>query len=94
MSRYALPPSLCRPPIFILNTIYQSLIVRKYQKGNYQRLESDSNTGKVPIENTIQVIENEIECPRCYEIMTLCSDFDSLYYICESCDFYLYTIKR
>ena len=68
--------------------------MRKYQKGNNQKLESDSTTGKVPIEKTIPVIENEIECPRCYEIMTLCSDFDSLYYVCESCDFYLYTIKR
>lgn len=38
-------------------------------------------------------IEHEIECPRCYNIMTLCSDFDSLYYLCEECDFSLYTIK-
>ena len=68
--------------------------MRKYQKGNNQKLESDSTTGKVPIEKTIPVKENEIECPRCYEIMTLCPDFDNLYYVCESCDFYLYTIKR
>ncbi len=39
-------------------------------------------------------IENEIECPRCYDMMTLCSDFDNLYYLCDSCDFRLYTIKR
>jgi hypothetical protein len=39
-------------------------------------------------------IENEIECPRCYDIMTLCSDFNNLYYLCDSCDFCLYTIKR
>ena len=38
-------------------------------------------------------IEHEIECPRCYNIMTLCSDFDSLYYLCEECDFSLYTLK-
>jgi hypothetical protein len=38
-------------------------------------------------------IENEIECPRCYNIMTLCSDFDNLYYLCEECDFSLYTLK-
>jgi hypothetical protein len=25
--------------------------------------------------------------------MTLCSDFDSLYYHCEECDFSLYTLK-
>lgn len=40
-----------------------------------------------------ETIEHEIECPRCYNIMTLCSDFDSLYYLCEECDFSLYTIK-
>ncbi len=30
-----------------------------------------------------KAIENEIECPRCHDIMTLCSDFDNLYYVCE-----------
>jgi hypothetical protein len=38
-------------------------------------------------------IEHEIGCPRCYNVMTLCSDFDSLYYHCEECDFSLYTLK-
>jgi hypothetical protein len=31
-------------------------------------------------------IETEIECPRCYDIMTLCYDFDKLYYFCEECN--------
>ena len=39
-------------------------------------------------------IEHEIECPRCYDIMVLLSDFDSLYYSCEQCGFILYTMKR
>lgn len=39
-------------------------------------------------------IESEIECPRCYDIMTLCSDFDSLYYVCYKCDFVLYTVRK
>jgi transcription elongation factor Elf1 len=30
-------------------------------------------------------IETEIECPRCYDIMTLSYDFDRLYYFCEEC---------
>lgn len=38
-------------------------------------------------------IEHEIECPRCHDSMVLCSEFDGLYYFCESCDFCLYTIK-
>ena len=36
-------------------------------------------------------LEFEIECPRCYDSMTLCSDFDSLCYFCEQCGFSLHT---
>lgn len=45
------------------------------------------------IEQTLIVnsLENEIECPRCHDIMSLCSDFDILYYKCEECDLPLYT---
>jgi hypothetical protein len=39
-------------------------------------------------------INHEIECPRCYATMSLCSDFDSLFYSCEECSFILYTIKK
>ena len=39
-------------------------------------------------------LENEIECPRCHEMMTLCSDFDFLYYKCEECYLPLYTAPR
>jgi len=38
-------------------------------------------------------IENEIECPGCHEIMTLCSDFDLIYYKCEECYLPLYTAQ-
>jgi ribosomal protein S27AE len=30
-------------------------------------------------------IEQEIECPRCHEVMTLHSEFDRLRYLCEEC---------
>jgi hypothetical protein len=30
-------------------------------------------------------IEQEIECPRCYDIMALSSDFDKLLYFCQEC---------
>ena len=30
-------------------------------------------------------IEQEIECPRCYDIMALSSDFDRLCYLCQEC---------
>jgi late competence protein required for DNA uptake (superfamily II DNA/RNA helicase) len=34
-------------------------------------------------------IENEIECPRCHDIMTLSSEFDRLCYFCDECSFSL-----
>jgi hypothetical protein len=33
----------------------------------------------------IKNIEQEIECPRCYDIMALSSDFDRLLYFCQEC---------
>jgi hypothetical protein len=30
-------------------------------------------------------MEEEIECPRCYDIMALSSDFDRLCYVCQEC---------
>ena len=41
--------------------------------------------------NTTTELEFEIECPRCYDNMTLCSDFEGLYYFCEECGFLLHT---
>jgi hypothetical protein len=37
----------------------------------------------------IKNIEQEIECPRCHDIMTLSSDFDKLLYVCQECDLLL-----
>jgi hypothetical protein len=31
-------------------------------------------------------VEQEIECPRCNDIMTLSSDFDRLSYLCQECN--------
>ena len=30
-------------------------------------------------------MEQEIECPRCSDVMTLASDFDKLLYFCHEC---------
>jgi len=35
-------------------------------------------------------IDQEIECPRCHDLMTLHSEFDSLAYYCEECSFSLH----
>ena len=34
---------------------------------------------------TTKDIEQEIECPRCYDVMVLSSDFDKLLYFCQEC---------
>jgi hypothetical protein len=39
--------------------------------------------------NNNLTIDQEIECPRCHDIMTLYSDFDKLCYLCEECTFLL-----
>ena len=41
------------------------------------------------IQEHAQSVPYEIECPRCYNTMTLCSDFDALFYSCDECDFML-----
>jgi hypothetical protein len=39
-------------------------------------------------DQTLKNMEQEIECPRCYDIMTLSSNF-GLGYICQECDLLL-----
>ena len=68
------------------------MILTKKLKDNGQALETESLPNKQKA--ITKVIENEIECPRCNDTMTLCSDLDNLYYVCGNCDFYLYTIKK
>jgi ribosomal protein S27AE len=56
--------------------------------------EKENENDESKEESVALLMEQDIECPRCHGSMVLCSDFDSLYYSCEECDFTLYTIKR
>lgn len=59
------------------------------------KLETElAEQGQKEQEEQVPVLEHEMECPRCHDSMALCSDFDSLYYVCDECDFTLYTIKK
>ena len=40
-------------------------------------------------DQTLKNMEQEIECPRCYNIMTLSSNVDRLGYVCQECDLLL-----
>jgi hypothetical protein len=64
------------------------LITPTTENLQYQQQENMKENHKSGIKTELQF---EIECPRCSDIMELCSSFDSLYYFCELCDFYLYT---
>ena len=57
-----------------------------------QSPEVDGDLQKEENENEDQITKNidqEIECPRCADLMTLSSDFDKLGYICQECDLLL-----
>jgi hypothetical protein len=34
----------------------------------------------------VKNMQQEIECPRCSDVMTLSSDFDKLLYFCQECE--------
>lgn len=45
----------------------------------------------IEIQNPAETVAYEIDCPRCYTIMTLCFDpeSDTPVYTCDACDFIL-----
>ncbi|HEY3094585.1 MAG TPA: hypothetical protein VGJ42_02380 [Nitrososphaera sp.] len=60
-----------------------------------QRAELEVETAKKEEnEAELTVPENEIPCPRCSDMMTLCSGFDHLYYSCDECGFVLSDFKN
>ena len=59
-------------------------------KSNEKMIVRQAETAN-PIRYSLEV---EIECPRCHDDMTLCSEFDGLYYFCQQCDFCLFTLKK
>jgi hypothetical protein len=52
-------------------------------------LEIQNEDGNHDDDWTLKSLEQEIECPRCYDILTLSSSFDRLGYICQECDLLL-----
>jgi hypothetical protein len=52
-------------------------------------LDMQNKDGNHDDDQTLKNMEQEIECPRSYDIMTLSSNFDLLGYICQECDLLL-----
>ena len=49
----------------------------------------ESNSPEQKTEPLLAELDNEIECPRCHEVMEQQSSFGSLMYACEYCSFLL-----
>jgi len=72
------------------NLVSKRLLTRITASNSLQYHQQDEKNEKQDSSTKIE-LQFEIECPRCSDTMTLYSSFDSLYYFCEVCDFYLYT---
>jgi hypothetical protein len=59
------------------------LLQRQEHVNPLQIEEEEEEEQKKIIHNNI---EQEIECPRCHDIMALSSDFDRLSYVCQECN--------
>ena len=49
-------------------------------------LEFESQESEEEEDALMKNMQQEIECPRCSEVMTLFSDFDKLLYFCQECE--------
>jgi hypothetical protein len=65
---------------------------QQQQQRQQQRLDPNPLQYEKEIEDNkgekkmLQDLEQEIECPRCYDIMSLSSDFNGLCYFCQECN--------
>jgi hypothetical protein len=48
-------------------------------------IEAELDSQDTEEDQTTKEIEQEIDCPRCYGVMALSSDFDRLLYFCQEC---------
>jgi hypothetical protein len=84
-SKAALPPHvvLSTISIFIITLIIMNTKLLSPEPDPSIEEEEDRNDTKA------KDIEQEIECSRCYDVMTLSSNFDNIGYVCNECDFLL-----
>jgi predicted RNA-binding Zn-ribbon protein involved in translation (DUF1610 family) len=50
----------------------------------------------IELQDPSETVAYEIDCPRCYAIMSLCFEPESEnpFYTCDDCDFILHTISE
>jgi hypothetical protein len=64
----------------------ESKVLRAHEEEKHRVQNEGGNHDGDP---TLNGMEQEIECPRCYDITTLSSSFDRLGYVCQECDLLL-----
>lgn len=75
------------PPFTVFQTISGTLHCIRIMNTELLSPELDLDFQKKDGNNDqiMKSLEQEIECPRCSDIMILSSDFDSLLYFCQEC---------
>ena len=79
-NRLQLPP----PPI-VLAIISTKLRLVNLMSTELLSPELELDAQDVEEHNPTKDIEQEIECPRCKDVMELSSDFDRFLYFCQEC---------
>jgi formamidopyrimidine-DNA glycosylase len=85
-------PPPCSVSQYNNNTIESALIIKMSKELLLQHQEHVNplqNEKDFESKERIKIhdnIEQEIECPRCYDIMALSSEFDKMSYFCQECN--------
>jgi hypothetical protein len=80
--RSDIPPSYIVLAIISTETSFLDLMSTELLSPKLDELELQDIEEDVVLMN----MQQEIECPRCSDIMTLSSDFDKLLYFCQECE--------
>jgi len=63
----------------------KELLLQQQRQRQVNPLQNENDTEDKEEKMIQDNMEEEIECPRCYDIMALSSDFDRLCYHCQEC---------
>ena len=70
--------------VSVLNMSKELLL--QQQQAEVDALQNEEEKEQTPMKD----IDAGIECPRCYDIMMLSSDFDKVGYFCQECNLSLF----
>jgi formamidopyrimidine-DNA glycosylase len=65
-------------------------LLLQQQQQQQQQVNPLQNEKEEEVYRILKDIEQEIECPRCNDMIALSSDFDRLCYFCQECNLSLF----